>query len=111
MVNSILKLEYFSKQIDNDPDRRFNVKVDNFDLKTANSFSHENPDLVAFYLIANYDDNMTYYAELINDHKDIIFNAFCKMNDRHNHTGFNLESVIKLCTFLLAFQKMALCFQ
>lgn len=54
-----------TKQINNDPDRRLNVTVDNFDLKTANSFSHENPDLVALYLIANCDDNMTYYAELI----------------------------------------------
>ena len=53
------------KQIDNDPDHKPNVQIDNFSLDTANSFSRENPDLVALYLIANCTDNMTYYAELV----------------------------------------------
>lgn len=71
------------KQIDKDPDHKPNVQVDNFDLKTANSFSHENPDLVALYLIANCTDNMTYYAELvIVDLSDI--NSMIKVMDIKN---------------------------
>lgn len=80
-----------AKQIDNDPDHKPNVQVDNFSLDTANSFSRENMDLVVLYLIANCNDNMTYYAELINDHKDIIFNTFCKMNDLH----FNSDRTVQ----------------
>lgn len=54
-----------AKQIDDDPDHKPNVQVDNFSLDTVNSFSWESPDLVALYLIANCNDNMTYYAELV----------------------------------------------